>query len=187
MPKDTEKSTDKDLHFNLAPKRKAEFFSPPNGLKIKVGHGGLSDDILQKAEALLENNTADFRPLGEMYLEAMMRGVNAIKDSSDRALARDEGAIAAVLFPVMQLKANGGMFHYNLVTHIADRLIQFLEVIEEVDTDAIEIIMAFHTTIRAILLGQIKGEGGQRGKELLAALVDACYRYLEKHQARKKP
>ncbi|HNQ92360.1 MAG TPA: hypothetical protein PKI93_05445 [Alphaproteobacteria bacterium] len=178
--------TDKnDDHFNLTPRRKAEFFMPPNHLKNKVGFGGLSDDILNKAQALLENNTADFRPLGEMYLESMMRGVEHVKALPD-SMANDDASIASILFPVMQLKANGGMFHYNLVTLIADRLVQFLEVIETIDKDAIEIIQAFHTTIRAILLGQIKGDGGTRGLDLLDALNAACYRYFEKYPEKKR-
>lgn len=174
----------KDTHFNMVPKRKVDFHTPPNRLKIKVGAGGLSENILNKAQALLENNTSDFRPLGEMYLDAMTRGLNDIKNIHG-GRTKDESAIAAILFPAMQLKANGGMFHYSLVTQIADRLIQFLEVLEEVDEDSIEIIQAFHTTIRAVLLSQIKGDGGQRGKELLTALVEACYRYFEKHPEKK--
>lgn len=171
-------------HFNLKPKRKAEFYSPSPQLKSKVGHGGLTDDILSKAEALLEDNTVDFRPLGEMYLEAMMHGVEHVKSLPDMTTT-DERLISSILFPAMQLKANGGMFHYHLVTQIADRMIQFLEVIEQIDEDAIEIVQAFHTTIRAILLGQIKGDGGQRGKELMDALNAACYRYFEKHPDKK--
>ena len=173
-----------DTHFNMAPKRKADFHLPPNNMKFKVGQGGLSDDILDKAQALLENNTTDFRPLGEMYLDSMMRGINAVKSSPD-GKTNDEAIIAAILFPAMQLKANGGMFHYNLVTSISDRLIQFLEVIDEVDQDALEIVMAFHTTIRAVLLGQIRGHGGQRGADLMQALIDACFRYFEKHPQKK--
>jgi len=113
-----------------------------------------------------------------------MRGINAAKACPD-STTQDETIIAAILFPAMQLKANGGMFHYNLVTSISDRLIQFLEVIDEIDPDAIEIVMAFHTTIRAILLGQIRGDGGQRGSDLMNALVDACYRYFEKYPDKK--
>lgn len=173
-----------DDHFNLKPKRKAEFFPATPQLKVKVGQGGLTDDILDKAQALLASNTVDFRPLGEMYLESMMRGVSKVKELPDMQ-TRDEFLISAILFPAMQLKANGGMFHYHLVTQIADRMIQFLEVIECVDADALEIVQAFHTTIRAILLGQIKGDGGQRGKELMDALNAACYRYFEKYPDRK--
>lgn len=175
---------DPDQHYQMAPKRNAEFFTPPNKLKMKVGHGGLSDDILNKAQALLENNTIDFRPLGEMYLESVSKGIQAALSPAYKE--NKEAVFASILFPTMQLKANGGMFHYELVTRIADRLIQFLEVLDDLDPDAVEIVQAFHTTIRAILLGQIKGDGGQRGDELLKALVEACYRYFEKHPDRRK-
>ena len=41
-------------HFNQPQKRQAEFFMPPNLLKEKAGSGGLSEDILLKAQKLLE-------------------------------------------------------------------------------------------------------------------------------------
>ena len=62
-------------HYNQTPKRRAEFIKPLNTLKQKVGSGGLSEDILNKAQALLENNTVDFLPLAEMYLEGLMKGI----------------------------------------------------------------------------------------------------------------
>lgn len=175
--------TDPDQHYQMTPKRKADFFMPPNHLKMKVGNGGLSEDVLNKAQALLENNTIDFRPLGELYLESITRGMEQARNKAPET--NPENIITTILFPVMQLKANGGMFHYELVTRIADRLIQFLEVVEELDADALEIVQAFHTTIRAILLGQIRGNGGQRGDELMNALVEACYRYFEKYPEKK--
>jgi hypothetical protein len=114
-----------DKHFSQKPRRKAEFIKPPNMLKTKVGTGGLSDDILNKAEDLLENNTVDFQPLAEMYLAGLMKGIELAKEADP---ADDqEYVISRMLYPGMQLKANGGMFHYPLVTRIADKLIQFLE------------------------------------------------------------
>ncbi len=166
-------------HFNQPTRRKAEFIKLPNTLKNKVGGGGLSENILNKAQALLENNTTDFRPLGEMYLDALSKGLDQAKNPA--ADANMEDMISTMLYPSMQMKANGGMFHYPLVTSIADLLIHFLEVIEKLDEECLEIIQAFHTTLRAILLGQIKGNGGQRGKELHDALSEACFRYFEKH------
>lgn len=170
--------TNKDDHYSMQPRRNAEFFNPPNHLKLKVGTGGLTENILGKAQALLENNTVDFTPLAEMYLDAMMKGIEQAR-TPDPDLDKDT-LIAAILFPGMQLKANGGMFQYHLVTHIADRFVQFMEVIETVDHEALEIIIAFHTTIRAVILGRIKGDGGKRGEELMTALVEACHRYFEK-------
>lgn len=165
-------------HFNQPPKRKAEFINPPNYLKEKVGSGGLGENILAKAQALLENNTVDFMPLANMYLEGLMNGIEATKDSNPED--DQEYLISMMLYPAMQLKANGGMFHYQLVTSVADRLIQFLEVIPEPDIESVEIILAFHSTIRAIVQGKIKGDGGKHGDELLKALNTACMRYFER-------
>ena len=165
-------------HYSQKPRRRAEFIKVPNTLKAKVGSGGLSEDILNKAQALLENNTVDFQPLAEMYLTALMKGIDIAKGGSfDEA----EYIISSMLYPAMQLKANGGMFHYPLVTKVADKLIQYLEVIDQADIEAIEIVLAFHTTIRAIVLGRVKGDGGKYGDELMGALKNACVRYFEKY------
>lgn len=170
---------DTPLHFNQTQRRKAEYIKPPNTLKAKVGSGGLSEQILEKAQALLENNSVDFQPLAEMYLGSMMKGIEFANNPGPDS--DDEGIIASMLYPAMQLKANGGMFHYPLVTMIADRLVQFLEVVEVPDIDAVEIVLAFHTTIRAVVLGKITGTGGRHGEELVAALSEACMRYFERY------
>ena len=171
-------------HYNQSPRRKAEFIRPPNTLKAKVGSGGLNEDILNKAQALLENNSVDFLPLAELYLVSLMRGV---EDCQETLLTSDpEGLIHKIIYPTMQLKANGGMFHYPLVTRVADKLIQFLEVIESPDDDALEIVIAFHTTIRAIIMGKITGDGGKYGDELVEALNEACLRYFDKHPHQRR-
>ena len=167
-------------HYNQKPVRRAEFIKPPNRLKEKVGSGGLSEDILNKAQALLENNAVDFLPLAEVYLSSFMNGIEAAKSYHPHDDL--EQCIAQMLYPGMQLKANGGMFQYPLVTRIADKLIQFLEVLESVDIEAIEIILAFHTTIRAVVLGKIKGDGGQHGEDLMGALNEACMRYFQRRE-----
>ncbi len=165
-------------HFNQKPRRKAEFIKPPNLLKAKVGSGGLREEILDKAQALLENTAIDFRPLAEMYLDSLTRGLEKAQETESQDT---EQLIAGLLYPAMQLKANGGMFHYPLITRIGDHLVQFLEVIESLDFDAIEIVQAFHTTMRAVVMGQVSGDGGRYGAELIKALEDACYRYFEKY------
>lgn len=166
-------------HFNQEPRRKAEIIRPPNTLKAKVGSGGIGDAILDKAQALLENNVVDFQPLADMYLLALMKAIESAQIQSDKA--QGEAQIAAMLYPAVQLKANGGMFHYPLITVMADRLIQYLEVIVEPDLDALEIVLAFHTTIRAVVMGRVTGNGGRHGQELLNALNDACMRYFERY------
>ena len=172
-------------HFNQPQRRKAEFMTPPNILKAKVGSGGLAEDILNKAQALLENNNVDFGPLAEIYLEKVANGIEAAKKA--KPSDDPEDIIGMMLYPTMQLKANGGMFHYELVTKIANTLIQFLEVIEKADQEAVEVVSAFHTTIKAIIHGKIKGDGGAYGKELHDALLSACNRYFDKYKDNLKP
>lgn len=174
-----DKGSTTESHFKQPRRRKGEFIMPPNTLKAKVGSGGLSEEILMKAQELLENNSVDFQPLAEMYLNAMTNGINAARRAEDDS--DPEPLIAAMLYPAMQLKANGGMFHYGLITAAADKLVQFLEVIIKPDADALEIVLAFHTTIRAIIMGRIQGEGGRYGKELLDALDSACLRYFDRY------
>jgi hypothetical protein len=170
-------------HFHQKPRRKAEFIKPVNTLKTKVGYGGLGADILIKAQAVLENNTVDFQPLAEMYLDAMMR---AIEYASNPPEGEDnETLIAGMLYPAMQLKANGGIFRYPLVTRISEKLLQFLAVIAEPDKDAIEIVRAFHTTLRAVLMARVAGSGGKSGDALMQALEDACLRYFELYPANR--
>lgn len=175
----SEKNALPENHFHQEPRRRAEFIMPPNTLKAKVGGGGISDEILGKAQELLENNAVDFQPLAEMYLGTLMKGINSSQNAASDA--DPEPLIAAMLYPAMQLKANGGMFHYALVTTVADKLVQFLEVIIKPDTDAIEIVLAFQTTIRAIIMGRIQGNGGRYGSELIDALDSACLRYFDRY------
>lgn len=176
---EAEKDNKFPQHFNQAPRRKAEIMRPPNTLKAKVGSGGISDAILDKAQALLENNVVDFQPLADMYLQALMKAIENAQVNHDKQ--DTETLIAGMIYPAIQLKANGGMFHYPLITTMADRLIQYLEVIVEPDLDALEIVLAFHTTIRAVVMGRISGTGGRHGQELLAALHEACMRYFERY------
>lgn len=177
-------SDDNIKHYNQKQRRKAEFVMPPNNLKAKVGSGGISDSILTKAQELLENNTIDFLPLAEMYLSSLQTGINHAKECKPEE--DKEHIIATMIYPTMQLKANGSMFHYPLITRIANRLVHFLEVIADLDLDAVEIVLAFHTTMRAIVLGKIMGDGGTHGEELFEALDDACMRYFERAPYNKK-
>ena len=172
-------------HYNQKPVRNAKFINAPNILKAKVGIGGLSDTILERAQKLLENHTEDFRPLGEIYLKQMKDGID-----SAAALGKatnSEADIARILFPCVQLKANGAMFHYPLITRIAERFVQFMEVVEKLDEETLEIARAFHTTIKIVVASQIKGDGGEQGESLVEELNNACMRYFEKHKENTPP
>jgi hypothetical protein len=153
--------------------RRAELISPPNTIKEKVGSGGLDEAVLQKAQAMLENNTVDFAPIASMLLESLN---DALQNVTSGAL-QGEPAIEAMIYPAMQLKAQGTMFHYALVTEISDILVNFLETVTAIDKDVLEIVSAHRKAIAATVAGGIKGDGGKTGAELRDALMDACNRF----------
>ena len=148
--------------------------TPPNALKAEVGNGGLSENILNKAQAL-DNSCIEFAPWAAIYLDRLMSAIGEARNPEANA----EQAIAEMLYPVMQLKANGRMFGYPLVTQAADCLVRFLEAIEEPDIDALEIVLAFQAALRAVITAGITGTGGREGAELMSALDDACRRYFD--------
>ncbi|PZP53441.1 MAG: hypothetical protein DI586_11050 [Micavibrio aeruginosavorus] len=172
--------TQKDIeHFNKAPVRQAKFITPPNALKQKIGSGGVSDDVISQAQGLLDNNKFDFKPDGEEILNNMLMAMT--KARRETSLDNTEDHIVGIMFQAMLLKTNGGMFHYDIVTKIADKLVQFLEVIEQIREPELQIVEAYYTTLRAVFISEMKGPVDAKGQQLYAALVDACTRYFEKY------
>lgn len=158
----------------------AKFYKPPNVLKQKVGTGGLASDILERAQRLLEDNKIDFNPMAEHYLDMLRRAIdNAYNPTTEHT---NEEVMTSLIAPIMQLKANGSMFHYPLISRISQHMILFLEELEEPQEDLLEILHAYYTTIRAILVSKIKNDGGEHGEALFQALASACKRYSEKHK-----
>lgn len=155
--------------------RKAELISLPNKLKEKVGSGGIDETVLIKAQELLENNTIDFKPIAQMLMDVLNE---AISDAKAGTL-KGESAIAALLYPAMQLKAQGSMFHYPLISEISNILVNFLETVDDTDKDVMDIVVAHKMSMNAVLASQIKGDGGKVGRELRDALLDACARYYK--------
>jgi hypothetical protein len=169
-------------HYNQPQKRDATFIKPPNILKAKVGSGGLDEKTLDRAQKVLENNEENFVPLAEAYLENMMKGITQAQQENATGNADAEDLISDILYPCMQLKANGGMFNYPLVTRIADRFVQFIEVVETIDSDVLDIALAFHKTIKIAVHGKASGDAGKYGDALVEELNDVCMRYFEKYK-----
>jgi hypothetical protein len=156
--------------------RHAELLTPPNRLKQKIGSGGLDETVLGKAQELLESNSVDFRPVAYMLVDVLHEAIANAKSGA----ATGEDAINAMLYPAMQLKSQGAMFHYPLISEISNILVNFLETVPDVDRDVMDIVVHHKFAFNAILGSQIKGDGGKLGRELRDALLDACGRYYKR-------
>ena len=151
-------------------------------LQIKAGTGKVSEKSVEKAEKALEASKEDFKPMARDYLKRLGDAVaHAKQDQSDM-----KARIHAMSAPVMDLKANASMFDYHCVTNLASIMLNFLETIEQLDREVIEIVDAHRKTLEAIIARGMTGTGGKQGEVLQKELQDAINRYYKKHNIKAK-
>ena len=150
-------------------------------LQQKVGSGPLDPAAIERMQNAIDTNEVDFTPLGMEYLNQLSEALEHAKDDSVDLGERKERLTG----PVMQLKANATIFHYNLIGSLANVMLSFLEAIKELDKDAIDIVKAHHTTLHAIILKKMQGDGGEIGATMVKELKDACARYYKKKKEQK--
>ena len=136
----------------------------------------LDEATVKKAQEIINENKVDFTPLGLEFLAKLDRALKCAMDDNISMTERKQRMTA----PVMELKANAAIFHYPLVGNLANIMLSFLEAIEILDKDAIEIVAAHHTTLNAIIVKKMSGDGGKHGAILIRELKDACARYYAK-------
>lgn len=143
-------------------------------LQKRAGTGDVDENLVKRAEVVIEKNTEDFGPIAQDFLDRLATGV-----ATARAGQGEQAAlIAGMTQPVMELKANARMFKYDLVTALANIMLGFLETNKNLDKDAIDIVDAHHKTLTLIIHKKMAGDGGQNGKLLQSELQDACQRYM---------
>src|SRR5690606_34285979 len=125
----------------MAKPRKPRFIKPPNILKEKVGVGGIDEKLLTRSQEVIDKNETgiDFIIYAEQYLKEFSDSVKAARSNDNFKKSRDK-----IVRPVMQLKANGGMFQYQLVSEVADIALQFLEAVEDenVNQETFDVLLA---------------------------------------------
>ncbi len=153
--------------------RKARKLTPPNILKEKVGSGGLPPEILVKAQRLMKENDTDYRPIAEELLQKL----DAALENIQQGALQGAEAVKALLAPAMSFKAQGAMFNYDLVTEIADTLVNFLETVEGIDHNALRVVTAHRVAIAGVMRANLRGREAAFGKKLRTELQDTCDKY----------
>ncbi len=163
------------------PKNKTRFINPPNLLKQKVGSGGLNQKLIEQAQNVIEDVKVDFLPYAKKFLQTFEEAIKTARQNPENFEEfKDE-----IIRPVMELKANGGMFRYELVSHVADIALQFLEAINQMNDDTHKVLIAHQNTLNVIIKNKLEGSGGQEGRALVSELERACTRYFEKYKPAK--
>lgn len=158
-------------------KKEVRFIKPPNRLREKVGFGGMPPQNVKKAQDFIVGNKFDFEPYAREFLELLENTI----DVTVRGKIGGKEAIDKMSRPVMELKGNGGMFNYRLISEIADIVLNFLENIEELNEDAYVILEVHQKTLKVIIANKLTGDGGPQGRALAMELYKACNRFYKKY------
>lgn len=159
--------------------KKPRFINPPNKLKAKVGTGGIDEKLLDKAQNYIQNVDVDFKPTAEQLLANVQRALKnfeSAKTAEEQKKAKNE-----VASTIMQLKANGTMFGYQLISEIAALGLHFIDGLDVINKDAFQVIDVHCKTLHIIISNKLKGDGGKEGYALVKELERACQRYFEKY------
>ena len=157
---------------------KPKKYKASHDLQSRIGTGPLDRLAVERAQKEIDNNTIDFAPLGLDFLKRLDDSIQDIK--SNPSTHSEEDKIKQLTAPVMELKANAAIFHYELVGNLASIMLSFLESIDKLDNDAVSIVSGHHDSLKLILKSKMKGNGGDNGKVMEQELNDACARYYKK-------
>lgn len=158
----------------------AKMVLPPNKLKEKAGSGGFDESVVAKAQDEIKNNKVDFRPIADELIVQLDKAVSDARAGHTKT----DAAMREIMVPAMQLKAQGSMFHFSLVSDISNILVNFLETVTEIDADVLEIISVHKKSLAAVFSGKIaEKDRAKIGKELCSALLDSCERYAKSRKA----
>lgn len=156
----------------------ARIFRASKALQEKAGTGDIDPQLIRKADLYLQDHSEDFRPLAVELVSRLESIIGEIRRTEDFSPDSLDTLGAAV----MEIKANGRMFRYDLASTLAATVLDFLEMLDRLDEDALELAQALQTCLKVIVARNITGGGGLDGHHLRTEMDEACLRYR-----RKKP
>ena len=161
------------------PKDKAKIIKPSNRLSLKVGKGGLPKKILNQAEKIQNDFSFDFMPMAYSELVTFKTQLKELSSREDSSLS--DAAKDALMTPIMMIKANAGMFHYDLLREVAEDILYTLDYIDSLNTDALDLIDLQVRILNHIIDHARPGKITPNGLELIKEIDSAIDRYRKKH------
>ena len=153
----------------------AKVFRASDELQRKAGKGAINPRAVNQAEKTVENKQDDFLEYAKEHLENLN---NAIDNAQKADNYSKDQLFSEIQKPLMGLKSGAGLYGFDLVGRLADIIFNFIEQIDNIDDKVIEILTAQSKTLFVIISNNMKGDGGEQGKELERELKGVCKKYL---------
>jgi len=152
--------------------KEARVIKASRNLQAKVGTGRVDENRIAQAQAVMDENTVDFRSVVKSDLDALRKILAAYQKNPEKIPEKDR-----VSRIIMNIKANAGTFKYELVSTLSAAVLTLLDGNQRLDKKAIRIIDVLYKTVLFITHKQIKGDGGKEGRELADAFAEMCDSY----------
>ncbi|WP_431858949.1 response regulator [Azospirillum sp.] len=158
------------------------YFELPNRLGAKVGVGprdpvpALPESVLEAAEAEIQSRAGDYATWIAAEVEEMTRRIDRLGADS-RHVA---GLVADISRAAHEMRGQGGIFGYPLITQIAKSLYEATSGGLKAVTPNEQLLFKAHVdAIKAVMHGRVSGDGGATGQQLLASLEVAKRKYAK--------
>lgn len=158
-------------------------FDLPNRLGPKLGLApkgpvpALPPDVLAAAEQEIQSRAGDYATWIAAEVEEMGRRVDRLAQEPNAV----PGLMAQVNRAAHEMRGQGGIFGYPLITHIAKSLYEATRggAARAVAANERQLFKAHVDAIRAVMTARISGDGGATGQQLLASLDVAKRKYTK--------
>lgn len=157
------------------PRQAKKIVKPDLMLQKKVGLGDIPDDAVARSQKIIDDCRVNFLPIAQDFLYQFEGLVERLDAHGDHPSGRR--VIESASIPVMQLKANSRVFKYNLLGDVAHILLTFMDGIQVLDKDALDVLVAHKKTMRHIITEDMAGTGGFIGDTFTDELRKLCERY----------
>ena len=155
----------------------ARIIRPPNTLKAKLGSGaGTSlDIILADAEKALESMENQYKEWLADYIASLETALATAQGTTPP----DPEAITRIRKTAHEIKGQGATFGYPLLSEAGYLLFRLTDQPSEQAAQWLELIAAFINFMGLIVREDIRGNGGKKESQLLAALEAATKKALD--------
>lgn len=143
----------------------AQIIQVPNLLRAKIGPGkGIDKALVQKADQAISAKAGEFLDRARDEIQLLDQKTAAMEAATDDAVCKIAQQEAYAI--VHELRGEAGTYGYKLVSTIANAQCRYIEDLAEGTTAVPAIIRAHTDALRAVVGGDINGDGGEVGKEL---------------------
>ncbi len=155
--------------IHLAQEKEASIYAPNMGLKSLIGNVNaqdiLNDDVVNEAQRELQQAENE-------YLVWAQEDIAKLEAAYEELCSRpsDPTAHYLLMSAAYSIKAQAGIFGYELGTRIGKMLVEYLQHNPAVDGGRILVIRKHIDAIQVIFNQKIKSSGQQLGEELILSL-----------------